>query len=471
MPTSTRGLVRPYQPVLAIFNKLLDAAVIAVSYVLLVDWTSEGWQERETLTVFVAVVLFFISGTANNLYHSWRIGSVGQELKGIGIAWALAAFLMVIAAQILSVTDQYTPPGTIIWLIATPVPLVIWRFIFRLVSRELRRRGHNTRRAAIVGATDIGLQLATFVEQMPWTGLRLVGFFDDRSPAGGRSVETAGRYPLVGDLVTLVKSAEDGDVDVIFIALPFKAETRVREFISDLTDTTASVYLVQDFTTFELLQGRWLMLGEIPVVSIHETPFYGVGGWVKRIEDILLATVIGLVILIPCLVIAVAVRVTSPGPVLFKQRRFGLNGKEIVVWKFRSMVVCEDSEVIPQAQRNDPRVTPLGRFLRRTSLDELPQFMNVLQGTMSVVGPRPHAMAHNQTYRSLVASYMLRHKVKPGITGWAQINGWRGECEALEDMQKRVEFDLEYIRNWSMLLDIKIIARTILNGFTGEKAY
>jgi putative colanic acid biosynthesis UDP-glucose lipid carrier transferase len=209
----------------------------------------------------------------------------------------------------------------------------------------------------------------------------------------------------------------------------------------------------------------------MPVVSIFESPFYGLDGWVKRAEDIILGSMILLLISPLMLVIAFAIKFTSSGPILFRQRRYGLNGAVVQVWKFRSMTVCEDGEHIPQAKKMDMRITPLGAFLRRTSLDELPQFFNVLQGRMSIVGPRPHAVAHNEQYRKLIRGYMLRHKVKPGITGWAQVNGWRGETETLDKMQKRIECDMEYIQNWSLGLDIKIIILTVFKGFTGKSAF
>jgi len=190
----------------------------------------------------------------------------------------------------------------------------------------------------------------------------------------------------------------------------------------------------------------------------------------KRFQDILLTTIILVIILLPMIAIAIAIKVTSGGPVLFKQRRYGIDGQEINVWKFRTMRVMENDGEIKQAKKNDPRVTKLGLFLRQTSLDELPQFFNVLQGSMSIVGPRPHAVSHNEQYRQLIKGYMHRHAVKPGITGWAQINGWRGETDTLGKMEKRIEYDLWYIRHWSLWLDLRIILLTIIRGFYNDKA-
>jgi putative colanic acid biosynthesis UDP-glucose lipid carrier transferase len=265
--------------------------------------------------------------------------------------------------------------------------------------------------------------------------------------------------------------ARTGKVDYIYIALPMRAEKRIVELVNALSDTTASVYLVPNFFVFDLMQSKMSSLDGLPMISLHETPFYGIDGWVKRVEDIVVASLILLLVSLPMLVISLGVKLTSPGPVLFKQRRYGLNGAVVEVWKFRSMSSTEDGMQVTQATKNDPRVTPFGSFLRRTSLDELPQFFNVLQGTMSVVGPRPHAIAHNEQYRGLIRGYMLRHKVRPGITGLAQIRGWRGETETLDKMAMRVRSDLEYVQNWSLWNDIKIILMTVFKGFVNKNAY
>src|SRR5574343_400347 len=210
---------------------------------------------------------------------------------------------------------------------------------------------------------------------------------------------------------------------------------------------------------------------EMPVVSVCETPFTGSNGIVKRGSDIVLSLLILLLISPILLVVAAMVKLSSPGPVIFKQRRYGLDGKEIIVYKFRSMTVCEDGAQIAQARKGDQRVTRLGAILRKTSLDELPQFINVLQGRMSIVGPRPHAVAHNEMYRKLIKGYMVRHKVKPGITGWAQVNGYRGETETLDKMQARIDYDLDYLRNWSLKLHVLIILKTVRLVLKDQSAY
>jgi putative colanic acid biosynthesis UDP-glucose lipid carrier transferase len=276
---------------------------------------------------------------------------------------------------------------------------------------------------------------------------------------------------LVGRLSEVAEFAKEHNIDVIFIALPIRHIKRVLDLLDDLRDTTASIYYVPDIFVFDLIQARSSELNGIPVVAMCETPFYGYRGLTKRLIDIGVSVtflVLGSPLL---LLIALLVKVSSAGPVVFRQRRYGLDGHEIMVYKFRTMIVTEDGEQIRQASRTDSRITPIGGFLRRYSLDELPQFINVLQGRMSLVGPRPHAVAHNEQYRTLIKGYMVRHKVRPGITGLAQINGARGETSKLEDMEARIKLDLEYLRGWSPLLDIKIMALTFVKIFRDDNAY
>jgi putative colanic acid biosynthesis UDP-glucose lipid carrier transferase len=264
----------------------------------------------------------------------------------------------------------------------------------------------------------------------------------------------------LGPLSALADHARSNTVDVIYIALPMASQPRILKLLEDLRDTTASIYFVPDIFVSDLIQARVDSIGGLPVVAVCESPFHGFNAVVKRVSDFCLAALI-LAAISPLMVaIGLGVKLSSPGPVLFKQRRYGLDGKRIVVYKFRSMTVAEDGEVVRQATRNDQRVTRFGAFLRRTSLDELPQFINVLQGRMSIVGPRPHAVAHNEMYRKLIRGYMIRHKVKPGITGLAQVNGLRGETDTVDKMKARIDYDLAYLRNWSLALDVRIILKT-----------
>jgi putative colanic acid biosynthesis UDP-glucose lipid carrier transferase len=344
------------------------------------------------------------------------------------------------------------------------------RYGSRRLEGELHRRGVATRSVHIVGATKMGALIAQRIMDDPTSGLRVRGYFDDRDPERLQPMPEALGGPL-GRLDELLELARTGHVDLVYIALPLRAESRISEMVRKLADSTASVYVVADFLVFDLVHAQWSNVQGLPVVSVFESPFYGVNGWLKRFEDIVLGTLILMLISPAMAIIALGVKLSSPGPVFFRQRRYGLNGEEIRVLKFRTMTVTEDGPNVKQATRGDQRITRFGSFLRRSSLDELPQFLNVLSGEMSIVGPRPHAVAHNEMYRRMIHGYMLRHKVKPGITGWAQVNGWRGETDTLEKMEQRINHDLHYIQNWGLLFDLKIIFKTVFGAGTRQNAY
>jgi putative colanic acid biosynthesis UDP-glucose lipid carrier transferase len=299
-------------------------------------------------------------------------------------------------------------------------------------------------------------------------GTAFAGFFDDRGASRLRDLPAVEN---LGTIDRLADYARANRVDVIYIALPMASQPRIVRLLEDLRDTTASIYFVPDIFVSDLIQARVDFIGGLPVVAVCETPFYGVSGILKRVSDYVLGAVILCLIAPLMALIAVGVKLSSPGPVLFKQRRYGVDGRKIMVYKFRSMTVAEDGDVVRQATRNDARVTRFGAFLRRTSLDELPQFINVLQGRMSIVGPRPHAVAHNELYRKLIRGYMIRHKVRPGITGLAQVNGFRGETDTVDKMKLRIEYDLAYLRSWSLALDLKIIAQTVAVVLRRNNAY
>jgi putative colanic acid biosysnthesis UDP-glucose lipid carrier transferase len=344
------------------------------------------------------------------------------------------------------------------------------RIITRWIQRARRSLGYNTQKFAIVGVNELAFHLATNIEALPELGLSLAGFFDDR-PEERNPTIPPGLGRRIGTVQDLIDQAKTGTIDRIYIAFPMRAENRIRGLLEQLSNTTASVYIVPDFFVFQLLHSRWTDMLGLPVVSVFESPIYGIDGLVKHVADVVLGSLFLAIAAVPMMVIAVWIKLTSPGPAFFRQTRYGLDGKEIRIWKFRTMSVCQDGAEATQATRDDPRVTWLGAILRKTSLDELPQLFNVLAGTMSLVGPRPHATKQHEEYRSQIEGYMLRHKVKPGITGLAQVNGWRGETDSPEKMLKRIEFDHRYIREWSMWLDIKILFKTILVVLSGKNAY
>ena len=462
-------------------QRVADAAWIALAH-LVAFWVYEGhgwsfvrWEAHDTVATGGAILGFLFAAEAGGLYQAWRGVPLHDELMRVLVTWGAVVLGLLSIAFMFKQSATFSRVITIAWFLSTPLLIGVWRTVVRKVLHEARRRGRNTRRVAIVGATEIGEQVARRIAHTPALGMRLVGFFDDRAEDRCHAIDpalTAERADrLTGDLADVVAAARYGDIDLIYVALPLRAVPRVQALLAELADTTASVYMVPDFQVFDLLQGRWSSLDDIPVVSVFETPFYGIDGWLKRAEDIVLGAVFLTLAAIPMLVIASFLKLSGAGPVFFRQRRYGLNGEVIDVLKFRTMTVAEDADRVVQATRDDRRVTKLGAILRRTSLDELPQLLHVVGGSMSLVGPRPHAVAHNEEYRTRIRGYMLRHKVKPGLTGWAQVNGWRGATDTLEKMEKRVEHDLEYIRRWGLWLDLKIIALTIFSRKVHQNAF
>jgi len=354
------------------------------------------------------------------------------------------------------------------WLWLVPLSQVLAHMALRRAAPHLIRLQGALPQAVIVGMNPQGEALARGITGSEYTGIQLLGFIDDR---GEKRCGKQEKFKLLGKIDELPEYVKRNRVQLIYLSLPMTSRPRILQVLDGLKDTTASIYFVPDMFITDLIQGRSDAVCGVTVISVCDTPFRGYNGFLKRLSDVLLSLLILLLIAPLLLLISVLVKLDSPGPVFFKQRRYGLDGEEIVVYKFRSMVVSEDGDQIVQARKNDARVTRLGTFLRRTSLDELPQFLNVLQGRMSVVGPRPHAVSHNELYRTLIKGYMVRHKVRPGITGWAQVNGQRGETDTLDKMQARIDFDLDYLRNWSLQLDFYIILKTIRLVFKDSTAY
>jgi putative colanic acid biosysnthesis UDP-glucose lipid carrier transferase len=382
--------------------------------------------------------------------------------------WLLLLVVLLAVGYVTKTLEAVPRRIFLTWALVTPVFLGIVTLAMQEAMRRFLMSVFDNRSAVIAGYNNSSLELARRLQDNPAMRLSVSGFFDDRS-ADRLGMEAGTK--LVGNLGDVAAYVKENGTDVIFIALPIRHVKRVMNLLDDLRDTTASIYYVPDIFVFDLIQARSGEIQGIPVVAMCETPFYGYRGVTKRLTDVAISIIV-LLLLLPLLVlIAAMVKVSSPGPIIFKQRRYGLDGAEIAVYKFRTMRVTEDGAQIKQATRADSRITPVGGLLRRSSMDELPQLINVLQGRMSLVGPRPHAVAHNEEYRKLIKGYMVRHKVLPGITGLAQVNGCRGETTQLQDMEARVNYDLDYLRHWSPMLDFKIILLTIVKVFRDEKAY
>ena len=465
-----KGLLRPHASRISFLQRLIDVVVILSVCKVVLFSLGKVWDTRLILAAVFLVAFFAIFSEMRGFYSSWRTTRLEEEIRELLVIWVMAVFSAVMLAFLVHVSERFSRLVVLNWFLMVPVVMIAVRLLVRWSLRFVRRHGANLRTVAVVGNNPTGHRLVMHVNSMPWAGLIVKGFFDYRQRECEPVVIGGVSYTLntMSELLSLVNA---GEIDSVYVALPLTRERRIEDLVNQLADTTASVYVVPDIFVSELMHSRWTNFGGMPLVSVYETPFFGLHGWLKRLEDIVLATLILMLIWPLMLAIAVAIKMTSPGSVIFRQKRYGLNGAGVEVWKFRSMTASDNGAHVVQATKGDARITPLGAFLRKTSLDELPQFINVLQGSMSVVGPRPHAVAHNEQYRKLIKGYMLRHKVKPGITGWAQVNGWRGETDTLDKMQARVDCDLEYIQSWTLWLDLKIVFMTVFRGFSGKNVY
>lgn len=453
----------------AILRHVIDPVITVASLLVITFLYGVPFEKPYVILSIIAFLLSLVIFKEANLCRSWRDGGLRSQSSSLLISWLVMLGVLLFLGYATKSSGDFSRRVLLTWFMAVPILILFGHSWARSWLRKFYETEKNTRSVVIAGMSDIGLRLARRIAEDAHLGMSVKGFFDDR--AAVRLGSGGQENPILGRLEDLAVYVQEHKIDQIYIALPMMQEARIIKLLDDLRDTTVSIYFIPDIFFFDLIQARISDVNGIPVVSVCETPFSGARGLIKRLSDVVAASVILVLVSPLLLLIALGIKLSSPGPVLFKQRRYGLDGEEIVVYKFRSMSVCEDDDSVVQASRGDARITGFGAFLRRTSLDELPQFVNVLQGRMSVVGPRPHAVAHNETYRKLIKGYMVRHKVRPGITGWAQVNGLRGETDTLEKMQSRIDYDLDYLRYWSMALDVKIILKTIFLVFLDRRAY
>lgn len=430
-----RGRSKPNASLISIVQRFTDISIIFVGLYASCLINNKYFGYNQILVCLIVLSAFQMIGGISDFYRSWRGVKLSVELSLVLKNWTLSLLLsmgITTYSEVLGLSFKIM----LEWYFFVCLGVVICRMSIRAGARFIRTLGYNTRRIAIAGSMPVAINLAKSFIDEPWLGFVVVGIYDNK-------IVKNNEIEYKGDFNKLIVDAKAGELDRIYLAMSMSDEIEMRELIRNLTNTTCSVILIPDIFTFNILQSRTEEVNGVPVVPLFDTPINGINMVFKRLEDIFLSLLIIILISPILLVIAVAVKVSSPGPVIFKQKRYGMDGKAIKVWKFRSMTVMENDTLVKQATKNDVRVTKVGSFLRKTSLDELPQFFNVLSGKMSIVGPRPHAVAHNEQYRNIIEGYMLRHKVKPGITGWAQINGWRGETDTIDKMEKRIEYDLE----------------------------
>jgi len=466
-----RGLLKEHSSTLSLIARLVDVLCVLLgaylAYVLRAPESSSS--THYTIAFVLSGLLTFIVFSMLGVYESLRGKSWLSQVKKIAIAWANVVVILIIIAFLSKTSADFSRLWMTYWSVTTFALLLLFRLGLYFILRTMRKKGWNHKKILIVGTGDFGKNVAKSLGESLWTGLDIFAFVDD---ANMSTVDHIDGIPVLHGTDTLEAYINNKNIDEIWLALPLHAEERMKRVLEILRHSTVNIRFVPEIFGFRLLNHSVTEIAGLPVIDLSATPMVGINRMIKALEDRLLALLIFIFVSPIMVLIAICVKLSSTGPIIFKQRRLGWDGKSINIYKFRTMYIHKESNgEVTQACQGDSRITKFGAFLRRTSLDELPQFLNVLQGKMSIVGPRPHALVHNEQYKTQIDAYMLRHKVKPGITGWAQIHGLRGETDTLEKMQRRVEFDLFYIENWSLWLDIKIIIRTIFYGFISKNSY
>jgi putative colanic acid biosynthesis UDP-glucose lipid carrier transferase len=464
---------------LSVLSRIIDIAMVALGAAIAtavhsgkVVWLDDMQSVSLAFDCLLVVVFF----PALGIYQSWRGKPLYDLLCRVAGGWLLVEVTGVLISFSLHRSDSLSRLWLVYWAVATIVLLVVTKVIVYSILRGLRREGFNQRAVAIVGGAPYGRFLIQQMRSRPDAGFSPVVVFDEDStinhyedPDAGEAIEGV---PVERDYQRMLQLVRQRAIRELWLALPISKEKAIHRFVMDLRNDFVNIRFIPDVRSLTLFNQPMVDLLGVPAINLAASPITDLRVLPKRVFDRLFALA-ALTALAPVmLVIAVAVKINSPGPVFFRQKRKGIDGHQFEIYKFRSMKMHkEEHGKITQATRRDPRITAVGAFLRRTSLDELPQFINVLRGEMSVVGPRPHALEHDDIYKDLVKGYMHRYRIKPGITGWAQINGYRGETDRIEKMMGRVKLDLYYMQHWTFWLDIKIVVLTLWKGFVGSNAY
>ncbi len=443
------------------FLVVVAAGLLAIQWLVPLDGLDDVIYPR---VVFVGAIAFAVLAETVGSYDVEAQFSLRKAWQRVATAWVTTALFLLTLGFLLKTSDEVSRGWALGWFMLGGVLLLMTRLAMTIWVRRLKRRGTFNQRVAIFGAGTQGQRLADYILTTDKLTITIVGFFDDRRD--GRVPASAHGIPVRGNLSALIDTIRDGRVDQVIVALPWSAETRLQQVVSRLALTPVRIRLAPDLASFVFARRPVVLLGEMPVMTLFERPISGLDAWAKMAEDRILAALALTIFAVPMLLIALAIRLDSPGPIFFRQPREGFNNRPFRVYKFRSMYHNRAQHTeITQASRRDPRITRVGAILRRTSLDELPQLLNVIQGEMSLVGPRPHApstRAGGRLFSDVLSSYAARHKVKPGITGWAQVCGWRGETDTEDKLIKRFEHDLYYIENWSIWFDFYVLARTVV---------
>ena len=452
------------QNLLSLFTGLVFSAVIALLLLAIVVLHEKAHIQEHAVAAYVSVLAGFVVFSRYDL-TAWvdRI----DIFSGMLTRWVIVYLLVILSGYFSMSVEQMSRKVMLWWFFVTPAVLSLMALGLQTLIVQFYARGNRRRKAVFLRFHQAAGVLSKRMQYEPLLGVDPVGYFDSVQLTG----DDAPPLPWLGDLTEAVSYIHAHRIDIVFLGLDMAESPAARALMEALQDSTVSIYFIPDSKLFGVPGVQVTEMVGVPLLVVAETPFLGLAQALKRLMDIVISSGL-LVALSPVLLgVAVAVKMSSPGPIVFRQKRYGVGGREIDVYKFRSMRVAPPSDHVKQATQNDDRITKVGRIIRKTSLDELPQFFNVLQGSMSIVGPRPHAVQHNELYRKLIPGYMLRHKVKPGITGWAQVNGLRGETETVDKMRRRIQYDLVYISHWSVSFDIRIILRTALLVFKDQNAY
>lgn len=442
-------------------HRLIDALIPPAILFLCVFIFGLDWKTNYKYAALLSGLLLPIMNQYNGIYHSWRGRSIFDGSRIALQSWLMVWAALIISAFLLKISDQFSRVILAQWFLFTPVMLVGYRLVIRIILSGSYKTGIFNKKVAIYGSGATSIQLRKTFNRNPWLGYQLVSIYDDLSVKSTNN-------ELEGDINKLLEDAKAGVFQTVYIALPASRVSEIKLLLNELSDTTATVKYLPDLFSFDLLNASVTTVGGMPVINIFDTPLSDPAkALVKRLEDITISSII-LILISPVLfLVAAGVKYSSPGPVFYKQTRVGWNGKNFEMLKFRSMPVDTENNGVHWGGSKNKTTSRFGAFIRKTSLDELPQFINVLKGEMSIVGPRPERNIFVEQFRNEIPRYMQKHLVRAGITGWAQISGWRGDT----DLRKRIEYDLYYIDNWSPWFDFKIIILTVFKGFVNRNAY
>jgi len=467
-----RGILKRNADALLLVSQVVNPLLVGlVGYLtfyfyLLPKPEFDDFPARYQIAILVGMLLTILILSWFQVYRPWRGIRLRQELWTIFLAWGGTIMVMIIIAFFTKTSTDFSRVWIVGWWITSGILIIALRVAIRLSLRFARSRGYNQRQVVVAGAGSLGQKIVSRIRSAPWVGLEIIGFFDDNEQLQGQVING---IPVAGKLDDMEMYLQKEDIDQVWIALPLRAETRMKQLMKKiLVSTSAEIRFVPDIFEFRLLNFSVSEVVGLPVLNLTDSPMFGIHQLLKVVEDRIIAG-LALIILAPIMaLIALGVKLSSPGPAFYRQERVSWNGLSFTMLKFRSMPVnAEQSKGAQWATAGDQRTTLFGHFLRRTSLDELPQLINVIKGEMSIVGPRPERPVFIEEFRTEIPDYMQKHLVKAGITGWAQVNGWRGDT----DLGTRIKYDLYYIENWSISLDLKIMIMTVFKGMIHKNAY